>query len=60
MRWCRRNRAECPEIVGIDLDPAQLSHAKQHLAAEARVTLVAGNFLTCDLGSYDYIIGNPL
>ncbi len=59
LRWCRRNGTESPEIVGIDLDPAQLNHARQHLAAEARVTLVEGNFLTCDLGSYDYIVGNP-
>jgi adenine-specific DNA-methyltransferase len=59
LRWCRRNGAETPEIVGIDLDPAQLSHARQHLAAEARVTLMEANFLTCDLGSYDYIVGNP-
>jgi adenine-specific DNA-methyltransferase len=59
LRWFRRNGTECPEVVGIDLDPAQLSHARQNLAAEARVTLVEGNFLTCDLGSFDYIIGNP-
>lgn len=59
LRWCRSNQTECPEIVGIDLDPAQLRYARQSFADVPRVTLVEGNFLTCDLSSFDYIIGNP-
>jgi adenine-specific DNA-methyltransferase len=59
LRWCRRHSTECPEIFGIELDPAQLQHARQRLGSEARITLVEGNFLTRELGSFDYIIGNP-
>lgn len=59
LRWCRRNGTQCPEIVGIDLDPAKLRHAKQHFASDGRVRLVKGDFLTRNLGSFDYIIGNP-
>ncbi|HEV8332163.1 MAG TPA: class I SAM-dependent methyltransferase [Steroidobacteraceae bacterium] len=59
LRWCRHNQTECPEIVGIELDPTKLLQAKRLLASEERVTLVEGDFLTRDLGSFDYIIGNP-
>lgn len=59
LRWCRRNRTECPEIVGVDLDPAKLRNAKRHFASEGRVTLVEGDFLTRNLGTFDYVIGNP-
>lgn len=59
LRWCRRTRSPCPEIVGIDLDPSKLRVAKRVLVGERRVSLVRGNFLTRDLGTFDYIVGNP-
>jgi adenine-specific DNA-methyltransferase len=59
LRWCRRNRQRLPEIVGIELDSSKLQQARRLLADEPCVTLVEGDFLTRDLGTFDYVIGNP-
>lgn len=59
IRWCRRNRAPRPVIVGIELDPEKLRRAKQVLAGESGIALLKGDFLLKNVGTFDYIIGNP-
>jgi adenine-specific DNA-methyltransferase len=59
LRWCQRTGSPCPEIVGIDSDPAKLRRAKRNLASNNRVSLLRGDFLARDIGTFDYIIGNP-
>lgn len=59
LRWCRAHAQPCPEIVGIDSDPEKLDGARRRLAGESSVRLVEGDFLASELGSFDYVIGNP-
>ncbi len=58
-RWCQRNGAPIPQIVGIDLDPSKLVVATRAIGDRRRVSLIEGDFLTQDLGTFDYIVGNP-
>jgi len=59
LRWCHHHNTTCPEIVGIELDPDKINVARKRLSAQSKVSLVRGDFLTIDLGYFDYIIGNP-
>lgn len=59
LRWCNRNSAPLPEIVGVDLDAEKISVARKRLINHSRIKLIQADFLTIDLPSFDYIIGNP-
>jgi adenine-specific DNA-methyltransferase len=59
LRWCDRNAAEMPQIVGIDSDPTLLNEAKRVLGNTAGVRLHLSDFLQTSTEMYDYIIGNP-
>lgn len=59
IRWCRRHDVPRPEIVGVELDPEKIGEARERLYGEPGITLIAGDFLTLDLGFFDFIIGNP-
>lgn len=59
LRWCNRNDAPLPEIVGIDLDAEKINVARKRLHEHPRIKLIQADFLTIDLPSFDYIIGNP-
>ena len=59
LRWCRRHNAPSPEIVGIELDPEKIRAAKNRLQGKPSITLIHGDFLTTELDTFDYIVGNP-
>ncbi len=59
LRWCRRHNAAQPEIVGIELDPEKIRETRRRLQGEPGVILIRGDFLTMQLESFDYIVGNP-
>jgi hypothetical protein len=59
LRWCRRHDAPRPEIVGIEIDPEKIREASRALRGEPDVILIRGDFLTMQLESFDYIVGNP-
>jgi adenine-specific DNA-methyltransferase len=59
IRWCARHGCHRPQIVGIELDPEKLAVARRTLAGIENVTLLEGDFLTADIGAFDFIIGNP-
>lgn len=59
LRWCRRNNAPQPEIVGIELDSEKIWETRRRLRGEPGVIMIRGDFLTIQLESFDYIVGNP-
>lgn len=59
VRWCAHHGAHLPTIVGVDLDPDKIKVARRALSGVAAVTLVKGDFLERELGTFDYIVGNP-
>ena len=59
LRWCLRNNAPCPKIVGIELDPDKLAQARIELKGQRNVTLRRADFLAMNLPRFNYIIGNP-
>src|SRR5207249_3037478 len=40
LRWCRRNKAPRPSIIGIELDPEKLRQARKTLRGEPDVALI--------------------
>jgi adenine-specific DNA-methyltransferase len=59
LRWCERNSAEVPGIVGIESNPALLEEAQSTLARVSQVSLRLTDFLQPSGDRYDFIIGNP-
>ena len=59
LRWCRGHNAPRPEIVGVELDPEKIWEANKRLREQPSITLTQGDFLTIELDSFDYIVGNP-
>jgi len=59
LRWCGRYKYPRPEIVGIELDPEKIETAKGRLREQPNIALIQGDFLTTQLASFDYIVGNP-
>jgi adenine-specific DNA-methyltransferase len=59
LRWCHRNRSPVPEIVAIDSDQEKLRVARLELGTGARISFRLADFLACDIGTFDYIVGNP-
>jgi SAM-dependent methyltransferase len=59
LRWCRRHKVPSPEIVGVELDPGKIREARKRLRGEPSVTLIRGDFLTMEVDSFDFIVGNP-
>lgn len=59
-RYCSEHRLPVPDGVGIELDSERLSEAEDRLP-ESSVELQERDFLgdTDDIGSFEYIIGNP-
>src|SRR5688572_9392355 len=59
IRWCTRNGASLPRIVGIDSDHTLLSEARRRVGMASEVTLLAQDFLKAYDERFDYIVGNP-
>ena len=60
LRWCQRNHATIPQIVGIELDPQHAELARSKFKAIDQITIICGDFLCDDIGEpFHYIIGNP-
>ena len=59
LRWCRRNNAPRPEVVGIELDSEKIRETRSKLRGEPNVIIIQGDFLTIQPESFDYIVGNP-
>jgi adenine-specific DNA-methyltransferase len=59
LRWCQRNRSPIPSIVGIDSDSEKLRIATREIDPNDRVSFLNADFLAHDIGTFDYIIGNP-
>lgn len=59
IRWCERNGVEPPHILGIESDSELIEDARNSVGSYENVTLLEKNFLTSELGFFDFIIGNP-
>jgi adenine-specific DNA-methyltransferase len=59
IRWCDRKGASIPRIVGIELDAAHVTFAREHFAQQPSVEIRRADFLSEDAETYDFIIGNP-
>jgi len=59
LRWCERNSAQVPRIVGIESDPTLLGEAHSTLGRVSKVSLRLTDFLQPSSDRYDFIIGNP-
>ncbi|MCC7020221.1 MAG: class I SAM-dependent methyltransferase [Ardenticatenales bacterium] len=60
LRWCAREGVEPPQIVGIELDPAHVTSARERFRNDPCVCIRGADFLDCqNQDRYDFIIGNP-
>jgi adenine-specific DNA-methyltransferase len=59
IRWCEENNSDTPLIEGVDLDPGLLTNALGRFRDRSQVKLLKLDYLTTELGSYDYVVANP-
>jgi hypothetical protein len=59
VRYCRRESAPMPEVVGIEMDRGRAESARLALASIDRVEIRTEDFLIPRTESFDYVIGNP-
>jgi len=60
LRWCHEHSSGAiPFIDGVDVDPTLLVEARECFSGQARIRLMEIDYLTTDLGSYDYVVANP-
>lgn len=57
--WCERRSVEVPSIIGIEDDPNLIEEARGLVRDRENIVLIEGDFLSKDLGVFDFIIGNP-
>ena len=59
LRWCAKNRAPIPRIVGIESDPRHVVEARAGFQAIPQVQIWEQDFLRPSADRFDYIVGNP-
>ena len=59
VRYSERMGIAVPHILGIDSDPRHVRTARDRFSGIPSVEIREADFLTTELGSFDYIIGNP-
>lgn len=59
LRWCQRSGHPPPQIVGVELHPGRAAEARRQFAAAEPVCIIEEDFLSHDLGRFDYVVGNP-
>jgi len=57
--WCGQRDVEVPSIIGIEDDPRLIEEARGVVRSRENVVLIEGDFLSTDLGAFDFVIGNP-
>ncbi|MGH7933714.1 MAG: Eco57I restriction-modification methylase domain-containing protein [Candidatus Binataceae bacterium] len=59
MRWCRKNNAVGPEMIGSESEPGRARQAQDAFSGIDRVDIRRTDFLTSPIVRFDFIIGNP-
>jgi SAM-dependent methyltransferase len=59
LRWCEKNRAPIPRIVGTESDRRLLEEAQRTIGENDNVELRLADFLAASSEQYDFIVGNP-
>lgn len=59
LRWCTRNDAPLPRIVGVELDSHRYREAAQRYQPFRNVEIRQADFLQPCSERFDYVIGNP-
>ena len=59
LRWARENGVPAPQILAVDSDALHVAHARERFSVHPNVEVRLADFLTTDLGKFDFIIGNP-
>jgi adenine-specific DNA-methyltransferase len=60
LRWCAKNQADTPRIIGIESDPRHVAIARARFAGRSSIEIRQSDFLRDQqLGKYDFIVGNP-
>ncbi|MCK6554296.1 Eco57I restriction-modification methylase domain-containing protein [Candidatus Binatia bacterium] len=59
IRWCERRGLAVPHVVGVESDARLLAEARRRLKRHRSVELRENDFLACDAGLYDFVVGNP-
>jgi tRNA1(Val) A37 N6-methylase TrmN6 len=60
LRWCIRNQSSIPRIIGIESNPRHVAAARARFAKFSSIEIRQSDFLRDQqLGSYDFIVGNP-
>lgn len=59
LRWCDRNHAPCPTIVGVEANPAFVSILQRKYARDPRVVIEYADFLRSMGRRFQYVVGNP-
>jgi adenine-specific DNA-methyltransferase len=59
VRWCKKNGAAIPRIVGIESDPKHAALARERFKTHPNIAIQRRDFLKKRPGRFDFIIGNP-
>jgi methylase of polypeptide subunit release factors len=59
IRWCEKNNAVLPKIIGIDSDPEHIAVAREKFSEFSSVRILNEDFLLQEPGNFHFIIGNP-
>jgi SAM-dependent methyltransferase len=59
LRWAQSNSVAAPRILAVDSDAAHVAHARERFADHSNVAVRCADFLTTELGKFDFIVGNP-
>jgi len=59
LRWCAKQGAQAPKMVGIESDPRRARVARANFEPLSNVQVRRADFLTGPAESFDFIIGNP-
>ena len=59
IRWCRREGASLPRIVGVEMHPERAANARERFSGDPSIQIVEGDFLGGERVEVDFVVGNP-
>lgn len=59
LRFCEKRGLPIPRITGVELNPSLVSKARRRFSGRREVRILHQDYLAANLGSFDFIVGNP-
>jgi len=60
LRWCRSRQIQPPRILGVEINPALASKARERFKNEAAVEIVEADYLAARMPvKFRFVVGNP-